>query len=381
MNSFYKKRSPVVALLIIASGLSFQSLAESLQIADTRYHLQILSLEGKGLAMAIGDFNNDSYSDMAVTSESDGKFVVFTGDRKGKFTKLESYNAGHEPSEIVTSDINGDGHLDLIIANHETKYMTLYHGQGSGTFIPARPSQLSIDVSPHPHIVRVKDINDDKNPDLIVDNRDATGLLLIKNVDNGHFDSRGKVIVTGGDPYLGFTVDDVNNDGMWDFITPNSDHIGIVLGKDNKDLVFEDPMRIDAQNPFAVELADLNADTFLDIIYASLDGPVSIIHGDGSGKFDTMNQQNIEFVPGAKRIATGDINGDGIRDILVSNWSADVMFIMGGKKNYDIQRFKPDDIANPWMIVIEDLNKDKKGDLIIADGDGKQLAIYSSVSK
>ncbi|MEN7344287.1 MAG: VCBS repeat-containing protein [Pseudomonadota bacterium] len=355
--------------------------AESVQVGNTHYSLQLMTVDGAGTSVAVGDFNEDGFPDLAVTSKSDGGVFIFTGGKQESFAPLARYDAGREPSEIVASDLNGDGHLDLVIANHETRYVTLYDGDGKGGFSPAEASPLSIDVSPHPHIVRVADVNDDDVPDLIVDNRDKNGLLLIEGLGDGRFSSRGREIPTGGDPYLGFAIDDINADGLPDFVTPNTDHLGVALGKGTQTLAYETYKRIAADRPFAVKLVDLNADKYLDIVYASMTGIVSVFFGDGSGEYNATNKMAMDFAAGAKRIARGDINGDGVGDVMISNWSTDVMVVFGSDTVLVSHRFKPEGIENPWMLQISDLNRDGKADLIVADGSGDKVAVYMSTTR
>lgn len=365
-------------MLFIAVLYSAPCYAESVRVGGTHYSLQSITVDGAGTAVTVGDFNEDGFPDLAVTSESDGGVFIFTGSQHESFTRLARFDAGHEPSEIVASDLNGDGHLDLVIANHETRYLTLYDGDGRGGFSPAEASPLSIDVSPHPHIVGVADVNDDQVPDLIVDNRDKNGLLLIEGLGGGRFSGRGREIPTGGDPYLGFAIDDINADGVEDFVTPNTDHLGVALGLGEQTLGYETYKRIAADRPFAVELADLNADSHLDIICASMSDTVSVFLGDGSGEYSATNKRTMDFAAGAKRIARGDINGDGVGDVMISNWLTDVMVVFGSDTALDSHRFKPEGIENPWMLQISDLNRDGKGDLIVADESGDSVAVYMS---
>ncbi len=359
-------------------ALSFEVFSDDILIDSIPYAPQVITVAGGKSVITTGDFNTDSYLDMAIANNADSSVVIFLGGETRQFSKANSYGAGHDPSDIVAADINGDNQLDLIISNHDTSHLTLLVGRGDGSFIPAHSSPLYINVSPHPHIVRVRDIDGDGKVDLIVDSRDNRGLLLMKGQGNSSFDTAGTVINTGGGPYLGFAIGDVNQDGILDFASPNSNNVSIVLGTNSSNQPFSEPVYLSIDTPFAVELADMNGDGNLDLIVASLNGPITIVTGDGTGAFNIDQKIEFAFARGAKRIAIGDINGDGISDALVSNWSSEVVAILGSVSSFKMKQFKPQSIQNPWMSKMTDMNNDKKSDLIISDGDGKQVLVYLS---
>ena len=367
------------SLLGAVAGLSLCSFSVSsndITIGGIPFKRQVIAVAGGESAVATGDFNEDGFQDIAIANNADTSVTIFLATPAGQFLKTVSYAAGHDPSDIVSADINGDRKLDLVISNHDTTHVSLFLGDGSGEFTPADNSPMTIPVLPHPHIVKVLDIDGDNYEDLIVDSRDSRGLLFLKGLESNQFDLNGTIINTGGDPYMGFAIGDINHDGVMDFAAPNSDHISVVLGAE--DGTYAEPVYFPVERPFAVELVDMNGDDNLDIVAASMTGPVTVITGDGSGAFEFDGKLELEFPTGAKRIAVGDMNGDGISDALISNWSSDVMVLLGGEQGFEVTRFKPQDIQNPWMSKLADMNNDQKSDLIISDGAGGQVLVYMS---
>ena len=45
-----------------------------------------------------------------------------------------NYGAGHEPVSVAVGDFNGDGKLDLAVANYESNNVSMLLGNGDGTF-------------------------------------------------------------------------------------------------------------------------------------------------------------------------------------------------------------------------------------------------------
>jgi hypothetical protein len=68
------------------------------------------------------------------------------------------------PTSVVVAYFNGDGHLDLAVANDGTTHVSILLGNGDGTFQPVP----SYGVSNNPVPVAVADFNRDGHPDLVV---------------------------------------------------------------------------------------------------------------------------------------------------------------------------------------------------------------------
>src|SRR5690348_9240552 len=68
-------------------------------------------------AVAVGDFNGDGNLDLAVANLVSNDVSILLGNGDGTFQPALSYSAGSGPESITIGDFNGDGRLDLAIAN------------------------------------------------------------------------------------------------------------------------------------------------------------------------------------------------------------------------------------------------------------------------
>ena len=376
-----ERRFNTTSLLILGvCWLSFSSLAQVVDVGGTSFEKRDFSLGEGQPALSVFDFNHDNHVDLIVANYNENTLSIFQGDGKGRLTLHSKIPSGENPTGIDTQDINNDGHMDIVVANHETSYITVLLGDGKGSFKKPNKTPLETDLVPHPHVVRLVDLNYDEHIDLLVDSRDDNGLRLYKGLGNGHFSPKSELIKTGGDPYRGFAIGDLNRDKRIDIVTPNQRDIGIVLAGVANGESFSVKHLPQKDSPFSVELADVNNDDKLDIIVAS-NTAMSMLPGDGDGTFPVKRTQNIGTFSGAKQIAIGDLNGDGIDDAMISVWAGKVYFVLGGDKKLGITHFKPNDLANPWGIVMADFNEDGKDDFVIADGNSNKAAIYLSVNK
>jgi hypothetical protein len=123
-----------------------------------------------------GDFNGDGKLDLAAT-DGQGLFVML-GNGDGTFQAPTVIAVGSEPNAIVTGDFNNDGKLDLAIANYGDNTVTLLLGNGDGTFTQASCSPIAVGKAPSALVAA--DFNGDGKLDLAVANSlDGTGTVSI----------------------------------------------------------------------------------------------------------------------------------------------------------------------------------------------------------
>nr|KJZ06859.1 alpha integrin [Pseudoalteromonas rubra] len=373
-----KSKRIVLFPVAIFGFIGLSCSAETISILDTKYRTSTFQVGAGQPTILVHDLNSDDNPDLVFANTADNNVIAYLGDGAGGIHKSGTFDAGENPSGITASDLNRDGHADLVIANHETSYVTMLYGNGKGRFMPAPYSPINLNVKPHPHVVKLADLNGDSRTDLIVDSRTHKGVLVLKGLANGKFQTPGKVVRTGGDPYRGFAIKDINGDGYPDLVTPNQNNIGIATNAGTDNFAFSLHTLPQAISPFAVELADLNGDNKPDLIAANNGNAVTVFFGDGKGNFSVDTKATIQASSGAKQIVTGDINHDGIEDALISSWSGELLIIYSNQGKLKGTRFKHSSIQNPWGLALADLNKDGKSDIVIADGTSNKAVIYVS---
>ena len=363
------------AAVLLATTTPCNAQSTAVRLGDASYHTYSIQIGAGEAVLAADELTGDEHIDVLVVMQADQELALLAGDGTGALRMHSRIPSGPEPNSIEVIDLNNDGHNDLLVANHETDYVTLLLGNGKGDFLPAPGSPVKAEVDPHPHVVKAADVNDDGLPDLIVDHRLGNGLLVLRNQGDLQFD-KGELVELGGDPYLGMAICDINEDGKPDLLTPNLRNIGIALN--SAEGVFTRQPSLDADRPFGVACTDINNDKHMDLVILT-DGRssgVAIARGDGTGKF-TEPREVAALPGGGKNVTLGDINGDGITDVLAASWNGAAAIVLGGEP----VRSAPvplSDLPNPWGVLIADLNADGKGDLLITDGQQAKLFVYVS---
>ena len=325
-------------------------------------------------APAIGDFNGDGKLDLAVADYGDpntsagGGVSILLGNGDGTYQAARKFDAGTAASSIATADFNGDGKLDLAVANAFTVSdlgggnsqssaggVSILIGNGDGTFQPPR----TISLSGYPNCVVAGDFNGDGRPDLAVGQMSPGGPpmwgTVIVLISNGGGTFQSPIENPTEFPVNSIAVGDLNGDGVADIAAATGVTIGpsegllkssgavvILVGKG--DGTFQSGVNYGpvTRHFSSIKAADLNGDSKLDLAVAGSDysrqflhlptvndGQVSIFLGNGDGTFapeSTVQVGSRDF-----SLTVGDLNRDGKLDVavLVGESSASLGILLG----------------------------------------------------
>jgi len=344
---------------------------------------RIVILVGKGPgSIAIADVNHDGKPDIIVANTADETFSVLLGDGNGHFTPAPGspFPSGKGPNDIAVADMNGDGNADLVIANTGTPYLTVLLGDGKGGFKPSSHSPFATTSYPHVHGVAVADFMGDGKLAAVTDSWGHNQILLIPGDGNGNLILPGKSFPTGKRPYERLRSADFNRDGKADVVTTDLDinAVTILLGDGRGGFREASGSPFPAGVfPWGTAVDDMNHDGNLDLVVIPYDRDitdpkqlgVTVLLGDGKGHFTTMRGSPFSLVGcrGPDRVATGDLNGDGFGDIVVSCAQNNKLMLYMGSKDGSFQS-STQNVQTGWSgLAVADLNGDGKDDIVVSN--------------
>src|SRR5947199_7775734 len=85
-------------------------------------------------SLAAGDFNGDGKIDLVVANAGTNNISVLLGNGDGTFQPATTFPAGNRLEFVAVGDFNGDGKLDVAVASYNTNTVEVLMGNGDGTF-------------------------------------------------------------------------------------------------------------------------------------------------------------------------------------------------------------------------------------------------------
>ena len=341
--------------------------------------------------ISIADVNHDRNPDIVVANADGGTVNVLLGDGKGQFHEAAGspFPAGPLPNDIAIADMNGDGNPDLVIANHQSPFISIFLGDGRGGFRPAPGSPVDVHSSPHPHGVAVADFNGDGHPDVVTDSWGANQVELLLGDGRGGLQTPGKYFATGHRPYERLRSADFNGDGFPDIVTTNldDDTVTILLGdgKGGFRNATGSPFPAGAK-PWQVAVDDVNGDGKPDLLIIPYErdikdasqNAVTVLLGDGHGGFAPMQGSPLPLpgCHGPDSVTAGDLGGDGRHDIVVACAQSRKLVIFEHGSDGHLTPFVEPSKGGWGAVAFGHLSNSHRGELITADNDGGTITIF-----
>lgn len=259
----------------------------------------------------------------------------------------------------LASDFDRDGWLDLAIVNEDSADLRVFlnRADGSGHYnaFLQPPTPIGRVASPN----KPGDFDNDGLPDAATANVADNSVSIVLGRGDGTFDPQ-QVVSVGATPH-GLVVLDVDGDADPDIVTANTGGNNLSLMLNNGSGVFGPSVSFDSGGnaEYALGAGDMNNDGIYDLVVGTRsDQTIHVLVGNGNGTFTHRSSRAAGGL--TWMINLGDVDGDGNMDVSSANSQSNNGAILKG--NGDGTLGAAAVVAASSIIVATDL-----GDL---DGDG-----------
>lgn len=329
--------------------------------------------------VAVADFDGNGKLDLAVANGASNNVSILLGYGTGTFiaNNFSPFAAGTLPTAIVGADFDGDTKADLAIVDNTANAVTVLINNGSGTFTAAANSPFT--VGSLPIAIAVGDFNNDNHKDLAVVNNGGSSVTILLGDGSGDFAPASGSPITVGSGARSIAVGKFNNDSNQDLVVANStaNTLSILTGDGLGG--FSASTITGFTNPYAVAVGDFNKDTKQDIaVVSNSNHNVTILLGDGLGAFQTKGPYTANM--GASALAIADFNGDGILDIATADGLSTVSLLAGNGDGTFAAVVVFNTGNSPRGIVAADFNGDGKPDLVTPNSTDNSVRVLPNIS-
>ena len=241
----------------------------------------------------------------------------------------DRYDVGARPMSIATADFDRDGQLDVVVVNSGEGTLTILRGTGGGRL---RPQPPAIPGGVNPSNLDAVDLDKDGDADLVIANHETSNVTVLLN------DGHAKFTPAPGSP----------------FDTGARQHLhGVATG-------------------------DFDGDGWIDVaVESEATKEVRVLRGGPRG-LGNLTKIPIGTMP-YSRLGAADVSGDGLPDVLVpGHGNRTVRFIRRGERGLEMSADKIELSGQPWMVLGDDVNGDRRTDIVVVETDAVSVWIATS---
>ncbi|MCB2378536.1 YDG domain-containing protein [Hymenobacter sp. BT635] len=340
------------------------------------------------MSVALGDVDGDGDLDMLVTSTSTNTINIRLNNGTGGFSTPAAnaqVSVGSQAYYAALGDIDSDGDLDMVTANYSSTNASVRLNNGAGVFTaPATNSEVP--VGSGAYNIALGDLDADGDLDMVSTNGAGTASVRFNNGQGSFTAPATNAQVTIGTNPSCVVLGDIDGDGDLDILAANHAAGTVSVRLNNNAGVFTSP----ATNaevpvgsaPISLAIGDVDGDGDLDMLTASNGiSTMNVRLNNGSGSFSAPSA-NAQVALGSsdnRKLALGDIDGDGDLDALIPTVTTNRVIIRlnNGTGIFTAPATNPEvAVGNyPQHVVLGDIDGDQDLDMVAANQQSNSASV------
>jgi len=391
--------------LVVANGDGnsmevYQNTSTNENISFSRVYTFTMPSGYYPVAITAGDLDGDGRPDVVVANYGQPKLAIFrntstTGSvsfaAPSAYQAIPTYCTG-----MVISDCNGDGKPEIVLASAGSSKVSLFQNTSTpGTIsVSSTRKDLSLPAGSVPTDVIVSDLDGDGKPDLasVNSNVNTVSVWLNTGTAGGALSFSTNSDFSVGSAPQDFAVGDLDGDGKPDLAIVNNGDATITLLQNAStpgNPVFNRGTdvptgTINPGSPFAIRMADFDGDGKPDIASINqLDNTVSVHHNISTVGAPAIDA-NVDYPTGDLpwAVAIADMDGDGLPDMAIIDNTTSYITLLRNKSSNEVSitSFTPTSGPAGTVVTITGANLNGATDVSFGGVAASSFTVNSSTS-
>ena len=268
------------------------------------------------------DFDNDGDIDLCTPDYYGMTTTLLNNDGSGGFSIAQQFDT-FTPAYVWNDDLDLDGHRDIIVLHwdgtakvpHQSPGVVQpFYGNGDGTFVVGQSAFIGV----QPRGGASADLNGDGLLDVVVADIYSKTISVLLSTGPRTWQTSFQILMDPGAPRY-ITLEDYDNDGDVDIAAVDKLHgnFWILANDGNAKFVLNDSVKVN-DAPHSIVHFDIDNDGDLDFVVTHVGSSSHLIlHNDGSGRIES--EQMFTISGGSAEVKLADFNADGLIDIVTAN--------------------------------------------------------------
>ena len=341
---------------------------------------QLVTVTGTPYASAIGDVNGDDFDDVLVATNGD--VHVYTNNGAGGLTLLGTVAGTGQIDDVMLSDINQDGTVDLVTADGTSNSIKVYLNNGAGVFTLNNTLGATGISNGAPQYLDIIE-QEQGGLDIFVADAGAGQITEFNDGTDGFISFNTNPYTTAGNnmgSLRALRMVDFYGNGTLGYATIDATGNRLLIGARADGYVLQEVAYALTGTPVDMQVVDFNGDGHSDVLVLLSDGSVKPFLGNGNNVLTPQTAVSSGIV-NATVLQLSDVDHDGDDDLLVAgNGSATMARLTNSGGSFTAQSITLG--ASPNIVALEavDFNNDGALDIVYTDAAGNVRLLTNGVA-